>query len=64
MSRRKFYIVRLREDDRIVAVGTTEKCAKAMKMTISTFRTTVSRTRKGLAHKYEIDVEEEDEAEC
>jgi DNA-binding CsgD family transcriptional regulator len=64
MAKRKFYIVRPREDDRIVAVGSTEECARAMNMSISTFRTTVSRNRKGLAHKYEIDIEEEDEEPC
>lgn len=42
MSRqRKFFIVRLRRDDSIVAVGTTEECAKEMGMSINSFRTTV-----------------------
>lgn len=64
MSRRRvFYIVRLRKDDSIVAVGTAEECARVMRMSINSFRTTVSRSRNGLSHKYEIDIEEEDE-EC
>lgn len=63
MSARKFYIVRLRADDSIVAVGSTEECAKAMGMSVSSFHATVCRSRKGQNHKYEIDVELEDRDE-
>ena len=63
MCKRKFYIVRLRADDRIVAVGSTEECARALKMSVPSFRTTVSRCRSGANMKYEIDVEEEEEDE-
>lgn len=59
MSNRKFYIVRLRKDDRILAVGRGEECAKAMGMTISTFRTTVCRCLQGKTKKYDIYVERE-----
>lgn len=60
MAQRMFYIVRLREDDRIVAVGRAEECAQRMRMSLATFRTTVTRCRHGLNQKYEIDVEPED----
>ena len=33
---KKFYIVRLRADDRLVTCGSKEECAAAMKMTLST----------------------------
>lgn len=59
MNTRRFYIVRLHKDDSIVAVGSTEECARAMGMSISTFRTTVHRCRKGRNRKYDIDVEME-----
>lgn len=61
MAAKKFYIVRLREDDRILAVGSKDECAAALNMTPATFLTTVSRCRHGLNQKYEIDVELEDE---
>lgn len=54
---KKFYIVRLRADDRLITCGSKEECAAAMKMSISTFLTTVSRCRRGITKKYEIDVE-------
>lgn len=61
MSRRKmFYIVRLRVDDKLICCGSKEECAAAMKMTLNTFMTTVSRCRNGKNQKYEIDVEPED----
>ena len=63
MAQRKFYIVRLRADDSIVAVGSAAECAERLKMTVPTFRTTASRFRNGMNQKYEIDVElEEDDA--
>lgn len=61
MSARKFYIVRLRADDRLIACGSKEECAAAMNMSISTFMTTVSRCRSNKNKKYEIDVELMDE---
>ena len=60
---KKFYIVRLGADDRLVTCGTKEECAAAMKMSLSTFMTTVSRCRKGVNKKYEIDVELMDDGE-
>lgn len=54
---KKFYIVRLRADDRLITCGSKEECAAAMKMSLSTFMTTVSRRRNGVNKKYEIDVE-------
>ena len=54
---KKFYIVRLRADDRLVTCGSKEECAAVMKMSLSTFMTTVSRCRNGVNKKYEIDVE-------
>lgn len=54
---KKFYIVRLRADDRLVTCGSKEECAAAMKMSVSTFMTTVIRCRNGVNKKYEIDVE-------
>lgn len=60
MPARRFYIVRLRADDSIVAVGSTEECAKAMGMTVNSFHATVHRCRTGKNKKYEIDVEKED----
>lgn len=56
-SPKKFYIVRLREDDRIVTCGSKDECAAAMKMSPNTFLSTVSLCRKGVNKKYEIDVE-------
>lgn len=60
---KKFYIVRLRADDRLVTCGSKEECAAAMKMSLSTFMTTVSRCRNGVNKKYEIDVELMDDGE-
>lgn len=57
MAARKFYIVRLRLDDRIIVVGSRDECAAALNMTPGTFLSTVSRCRRGLNQKYEIDVE-------
>ena len=54
---KKFYIVRLRADDRLVTCGSKEEYAAAMKMTLSTFLATVRRCRNGVNKKYEIDVE-------
>ena len=58
---KKFYIVRLRVGDKLICCGSKEECAAAMKMTLSTFMTTVSRCRNGKNQKYEIDVEPEEE---
>lgn len=61
MSMNRFYIVRLRKDDSIVEVGNAVECARRMKMSISSFHSTVSRCRSGENQKYEVDVEETDE---
>lgn len=66
-NKKNFYIVRLRKDDTIVAVGDAEECTKALGFSsISSFRTMVSRSRMNLSQysKYDVDVvpeEEEDE---
>lgn len=60
MSMIRFYIVRLREDDSIVAVGNAAECARRMKMSISSFHATVARCRSGENQKYEVDVFKED----
>ena len=54
---KKFYIVRLKQDDRIVTCGSKEECAAAMGMSVSTFLSTVCHVRQGRNRKYEIDVE-------
>lgn len=64
-NKRHFYIVRLRKDDSIVAVGTAEECTKALDFdSIAVFYSMVSRVRSGSARnkKYDVDiVPEEDE---
>ena len=57
MSVPKFYIVRLRADDSIVAVGSAAECAKRMGISVGSFYCAVTRSLKGLQKKYEIDVE-------
>ena len=54
----KFYIVRLRADDSIVAVGSSSECAKALGISVESFHCYVTNCRKGIMKKYEIDVEE------
>jgi hypothetical protein len=51
-----FYIVRLRENDDLVVCGSSKECAAEMGMTMSTFYTTVSRSRTGQVKKWDIDV--------
>ena len=46
MSVPKFYIVRLRADDSIVAVGSSIECAKALKISVDSFRCAVTRSKK------------------
>ena len=68
-NRKNFYIVRLRKDDSIVAVGDAEECTKALGFSsIAVFRTMVSRSRMHLSQygKYDVDVvpdEEEDDVD-
>ena len=57
---KKFYIVRLRADDSIVAVGSAEECAKIMGISRNSFLCYVTNCHKGIMKKYEIDVEPED----
>lgn len=52
----RFYVVRLRKDDSIVAVGNAIECARRMKMSLSSFHATVCRCRKGTNKRYEVDV--------
>lgn len=47
-----WYTVYLADTDEIVASGTGPQCAKALKMTISSFYCAVDRTQRGLQHKY------------
>lgn len=58
MPPHKFYIVRLRADDSIVAVGSAAECAKIMGISLESFRCAVTRSRSGENKKYEIDVEQ------
>ena len=55
---KKFYIVRLRVDDSIVAVGSADECAKIMGISHESFLCYVTNCRKGIMKKYEIDVED------
>lgn len=57
---KKFYIVRLRADDSIVAVGGAEECAKILGVSYNSFLSYVTNCRKGIMKKYEIDAEPED----
>jgi hypothetical protein len=67
-NKRNFYIVRLRKDDSIVAVGTAEECTKALGFeSVSIFYCMVSRVRSGSDRnkKYDVDiVPEEDEEDA
>lgn len=58
MSVPKFYIVRLRADDSIVAVGSAIECAKILGISVPSFHCYVTNCRKGIMKKYEIDVED------
>ena len=53
----KFYIVRLRADDQVVCCGSKKECAKRMRISELTFLSYVTKSRKGVLKKYEIDVE-------
>lgn len=57
-TKAKFYIIRRRKDDSIVAVGTVDECMKSMGIeTKESFYSIVSRNRSGVKKTYEIDVE-------
>lgn len=56
---KKFYIVRLRADDRIICCGSKEECAKALGISDKSFLCYVTNCRKGIMKKYEIDVDTE-----
>ena len=58
---KKFYIVRLRADDRLVCCGTKEECARILGVSCASFLCYVTNCRKGVMKKYEIDVELEGE---
>lgn len=60
---RKFYVVYLNDGkDTIVATGSYRDCARIMGMTIASFSSIVSKTKKGIYHKYTFyELEEEDE---
>ena len=56
--RPKFYIIRRRKDDSIVAVGTAKECMRSMGVkSYNSFQSIVSRNRSGKQLTYEIDVE-------
>lgn len=57
---KKFYIVRLRADDRIICCGSKTECAKALGISEKSFLCYVTNCRKGIMTMYEIDVELED----
>lgn len=64
--KRNFYIVRLRKDDSIVAVGNAEECVKSLGLSsVSVFRTLVSRCRNNSEKykKYDVDIVPEVEDE-
>lgn len=57
-----FYIIRRRKDDSIAAVGTARECFKQMGLSsVETFRSIVSKNRKGIQNTYEIDIEDIDD---
>lgn len=62
MGGQKFYVVRLRKDDSIVAAGNSLQCAQRMGMSMASFYTTVSRCRNGENRRYIVDVEPWEEA--
>lgn len=53
----KFYVVRLRKDDSVIACGSSRECAKAMGMSINSFYSTVTRSCNGENRRYSIDIE-------
>lgn len=61
-SQRHYTIYRAK-DDSIVCFGSARECAKALDMSMSTFRSMVSRTIHGHSHKYEILIEPASEDE-
>lgn len=61
-SKPKFYIIRRRKDDSIVAVGSVEECMASMGIESRfSFHSIVSRNRAGVSKTYEIDIELLDE---
>lgn len=63
---RVMYTVYLAKDDQLVAYGPARSCAKAMGMSLSTFRTIASRAMRGMQRKYIIiaDPYQEEAEEC
>lgn len=56
---RKYYTVYLRKTDEIVAFGTSEECTKELGFAnAGSFRSVVSKAKKGLSKKYDFIVEE------
>lgn len=64
-KKRNFYIVRLRKDDSIVAIGTSEECVKQLGFrSVKIFYSVLSNNRSGKRNRYEIDImEDENEKE-
>lgn len=61
---KNFYIIRLKKDDSIVAVGTANECVKTMGLSsVNSFRSIVSKNMKGVQNTYEIDIESIEEEE-
>jgi len=49
-----YYTVYLKKNDEIVAFGTAEECAKMLNITLDSFYSAVTRTKKGERKKYEF----------
>jgi len=54
----KYYTVYLKKNDEIVAQGTGHDCATTMGKSLNGFHSLVSKTKKGIQHKYEVLIEE------
>lgn len=54
----KHYTVYERKTDEIVAVGTSNECAKRLRLTLASFHSLVSRYNRGIPGKYEFIVED------
>ena len=54
----KHYTVYSRKTDEIVAVGTSSECARRLRITTASFRSLVSRHKRGIPGKYEFIVED------
>lgn len=60
MKRTNTYVVYDQETDIILAKGSAWECASQMKMTIRSFYSMVSKVKRGLQTKYEVEVKSVD----